>query len=202
MCRRQLLGVLYRDVVPSLRSPPPNKIVSIGFYGNHYFSQRELLAIPFLFRAALNSLKSGYALPFNADGSNTGAKDSFLRESILFNAAFLWTVQRSGWIFFLNEGKQLSSRVSEFPGMTGFFRLTILRRQFETVPGHFFTKRTLEKDIEMSSSGTKTAVILGESACRFSGNRFFSTLFKLSLFLAVTEGPKVYLSEIKVKGMR
>ena len=198
MCRRQLLGVCIAMLFLPCALLPQTKIASIGFYGNHYFSERELLQfLPF-----------SRGIEFSQERIRSSIQtlmDQYRGEGFFF--ARVDSVQRSfsvdsttvGLDFFLNEGKQsLIARIG-ISGMT-VFSPDDMRRQFETVPGALLHQATLEKDIDnvlirYENSGYPLAKVHVDSLEIDSLDTS-----KLSFVLAVTEGPKVYLTEIKVEG--
>ena len=198
MCRRQLLGVcLVMGFLPCVLFSQ-TKIVSVGFYGNHYFSQRELLQfLPFSREAGLSQGR--------VDTSIQTLMDHYRQEGFFF--ARVDSVQRTfstdsaavGLDFFLNEGKQsLVARIG-ISGMT-VFSPDEMRSQFETVPGALLHQATLEKDIDnvlirYENSGYPLAKVHVDSLQIDSLDTS-----KLSFDLAVTEGPRVSLTEIKVEG--
>ena len=198
MCRRQLLGVcIVMGFLPSVLFSQ-TKIVSVGFYGNHYFSQRELLQfLPF-------SREAGFSHG-RVDTSIQTLMDHYRQEGFFF--AKVDSVQRTsstdsatvGLNFFLNEGKQsLIARIG-ISGMT-VFSPDEMRSQFETVPGALLHRATLEKDIDnvlirYENSGYPLAKVHVDSLQIDSLD-----ISKLSFDLAVTEGPRVSLTEIKVEG--
>ncbi len=198
MCRRQLLGVcIVMGFLPCVLLSQ-TKIASIGFYGNHYFSERELLQfLPF-------SRGAGFSQG-RVDTSIQTLTDRYREEGFFF--ARVDSVERTfsmdsaivGLDFFLNEGKQsLIARI----GISGMevFSPDDMRRQFETVPGALLHQATLEKDIDnvltrYENNGYPLAKVHVDSLQIDSLDTS-----KLSFVLAVTEGPKVFLSEIKVEG--
>ena len=198
MCRRQLLGVcLVMGFLPCVLFSQ-TKIVSVGFYGNHYFSQRELLQFLPFSRGA----------EFSQERMHTFIQtlmDEYRQEGFFF--ARVDSVERTfstdsatvGLDFFLNEGKQsLIARIG-ISGMT-VFSPDEMRSQFETVPGALLHQTTLEKDIDdvltrYENNGYPLAKVHVDSLQIDSLDTS-----KLSFDLAVTEGPRVSLTEIKVEG--
>ncbi len=174
------------------------KIVSIEFYGNHYFSQRELLEfLPFSrgaefsqerLRTSVRSVVDRY----REEGFFFARVDSVRR----FFPADSTTI---GLDFFLDEGKQsLIARI----GISGVnaFSSDDIRKRIETAPGGLLPHTTLEKDIDdiitrYENSGYPLTKVRVDSLAIDSLD-----VSKLSFVLAVTEGPRVYLTEIKVQG--
>ncbi|MGA7160124.1 MAG: POTRA domain-containing protein [Bacteroidota bacterium] len=174
------------------------KITSIEFYGNHYFSQRELLEfLPYSrgtefsqeqLPATVHSLVNHY----RDEGFFFSRIDSVRR---IFSADSA-TVELD---FFLDEGKQsLIARI----GISGVkaFSPDDIRKKLETVPGGLLNQVTLEKDIDdiltrYENIGYPLAKVHVDSLALDSLDAS-----KLSFVLAVTEGPRVRLTEIKVEG--
>ncbi len=198
MCRGHLLGVcIIMGFLPcALLSQA--KIASIEFDGNHYFSQRELLQFLPFSRGAEFSLERVHT-------SIQALMDQYRQEGFFF--ARVDSVERIfsadsatvGLDFFLNEGKQsLIARIG-ISGMT-VFSPDDMRRQFETVPGTLLHQATIEKDIDnvlirYENRGYPLAKVHVDSLKIDSLDTS-----KLSFDLAVTEGPRVYLTEVKVEG--
>ncbi|MGA9406073.1 MAG: POTRA domain-containing protein [Bacteroidota bacterium] len=195
---RQLLGLcIVMGFFPSALFSQP-KVASIGFYGNHYFSQRELLEfLPFSpgtefsqerLRTSIQSLVSHYR-----DESFFFARVDSVQRTFSADSATV------GLDFFLDEGKQsLISRI----GITGttVFSSDDIRKRLETTPGAVLNQATLEKDIDdlitrYEDIGYPLVKVHVDSLAIDPLDAS-----KLSFVLAVTEGPRVYLTEIKVEG--
>ncbi len=174
------------------------KIISIGFYGNHYFSQRELLQfLPFsrgseFHRERLHTSLQAVMDHYRGEGFYFARFDSV-------HCVFSADSTTVGLDLFLDEGKQtLIERI----GISGaaLFPPDDIRKQFETAPGILLRQTTLEKDIDdvltrYENRGYPLAKVHVDSLAVDSLDAS-----KLSFVLAVTEGPRVYLTEIKVEG--
>jgi len=104
-----------------------------------------------------------------------------------------------GLDFFLYEGKQSLIERMGISGMRAFFPDDV-RKQFETAPGALLRQAVIEKDIDdlltrYENDGYPLAKIRIDS---LEVDSLDSS--KLSFVLAVTEGPRVYLTELKVQG--
>ena len=196
-CRRLLGYCLVMGLLPcALLSQP--KFTSLGFHGNHYFSSRELLQFLTISRGA----------EYSADGIHNSIRslmDHYRDEG--FYSARVDSVQRvfspdSAAValdFFLYEGKQ--SFIARI-GISGIkaFSPDDVRRQFETTPGTLLRQAVIEKDIDdlltrYENTGYPLAKVRVDSLA-------IDTLdgAKLSFVLSVNEGPRVYLTELKVQG--
>ena len=195
---RRLSGISFVMALLPFVLVSQTKIASIEFYGNHYFSQRELI----------ESLPLSRGAEFSHDRLRNSVRsvvDRYREEGFFFSRVD--SVQRLfstdsttvGLDFFLDEGKQsLIGRI----GISGVsaFSSDDIRKRLETAPGALLRQTILEKDIDdiitrYENNGYPLAKVRVDSLAIDSLDAS-----RLSFVLAVTEGPRVYLTEIKVQG--
>ena len=124
---------------------------------------------------------------------------SILRGLILFSGSSPPTAPPSLCSSSCTEGKQSLIAQIGITGVTAFSPDDV-RRRFETAPGALLRQSVLEKDIDdllirYENSGYPLAKVRVDSLRVDSLDTS-----RLSLVLAVTEGPRVYLTELKVEG--
>ena len=177
---------------------PQPKISSIRFQGNHYFSERELsqnfsLSARTDFSAErLRMSTAALTDRYRSEGFFFSRVDS-VQQEFSSDSAFIELT------YFLNEGKQ--SLVAQIR-IKGAVSLSAdeLRRGFETVPGLPLRQAILEKDIDdiltrYENIGYPLIKVRVDSLSLDSAD-----VSQLSFILSVSEGPRVYLKEIKVEG--
>ncbi|HTY10898.1 MAG TPA: POTRA domain-containing protein [Bacteroidota bacterium] len=195
---RQLYGLTLVTVVFHSVLFPQTKITSIEFFGNRYFSQQELIQF----------LPAGRGSEYSKDrvaASVRAVQEHYRNEGFFFarvdSVLPIYSSDSASVAldFFLDEGKQSLVAHIGISGAT-VFSPDDMRRRFETVPGGLLHQATLEKDIDdvltqYENNGYPLARIHVDSLQ-------LDTLdaSRLSFVLAVTEGPRVYLDEIKVEG--
>ncbi len=198
MCRRRLPGYcIVMGLLPyALFSQA--KFTSLEFHGNRYFSQRELLQF-------IPISRGGAYSPDGIHASVQSLMDHYRDEGFYF--ARVDSVQRIfsadsaavGLDFFLYEGNQsLIARIG-ISGVTAFPPGDV-RRQFETAPGALLRQSVIEKDIDdlltrYENEGYPLAKVRIDSLEVDSLDAS-----KLTFDLTVTEGPRVYLTELKIRG--
>jgi outer membrane protein assembly factor BamA len=180
------------------RKAEPRRISSIEFQGNRYYSQSQMLewvtvkpgsVVP---DSDIKALAAPVIEHYRDDGFYFARIDSSV-ETFSDDSAFV------AMRFWISEGERSLLSALEISGNTAFSAENILRN-FETAVGVPLHQSQLEDDIEnllhrYENAGYPFTKISIDTIRLDSSDRH-----KLVVHLRIREGPRVYLTEISVKG--